>query len=725
MAHAAAADDSDLRDWCLSAALGIKAECASVLAAGAVDTNKTSHNSCLAACGEPLVQLLSRQATRLVALYDENTTVGQNDAESPHADGDGDARDAGDHRHNPPRPPSPPHPLLLKRLDDVLSIAYARFYVYLYKDLPLCWRQLYTDASILKFGGLYLLLLSRRGPQRHEEGGGSGGGEPAAATTPTPVPGGTWLKEEHGNNSREDEEDTLVGDMVKTLDLALILAGAGGRDRERGWIDRAFELLERVQVRRHCSGGTTTSSSTTTTTSKGAGTAAAAAADPSTAAASHDHDKTAGDRLSVDDAVAPRLSPPAKRLKLDNNNNKNKNKNNHDGRHTNSSSTNAAIRPPLQSELFPSSNFPPPSSPSPPPPQLAFSTHRPFTPPVRHPIRRVAATDMDMAAFQRYLDKAAAAGGPEPVILTGLIDDWPARGAARPWDQPAYLLARTFGGRRLVPVEVGRSYVDAGWGQQIVSFGTLLRDYIGIDNVPPCPAGSSSSSVGNSPGQDDNDTTETKPSTTTAYLAQHQLFLQLPHLRDDIRVPDHCYTVPPPHPDPADPSRRLSELDAPLLHAWLGPAGTITPLHTDPYHNLLVQVVGSKYVRLYGPRVAPDAEEEEGSSSPAGNSNHHNVMRARGKEEGGVDMGNTSFWDVGVVEGWDPPPPGGVAGDDGGDEDGQEQTKEDEARQVDDFRKVPFVDCILEPGDTLYIPVGWWHYVRGLSVSFSVSIWWN
>ncbi|KAK6853444.1 hypothetical protein PG990_009448 [Apiospora arundinis] len=95
-------------------------------------------------------------------------------------------------------------------------------------------------------------------------------------------------------------------------------------------------------------------------------------------------------------------------------------------------------------------------------------------------------------------------------------------------------------------------------------------------------------------------------------------------------------------------------------------------------------------------------------------------MQARGKEDG-VEMGNTSSLDVGALEGWDQPA-----------QDQQQlqlplspdgQVSEERIRQA--FKDVPYVDCILNPGDTLYIPIGWWHYVRGLSVSFSVSFWWN
>lgn len=37
------------------------------------------------------------------------------------------------------------------------------------------------------------------------------------------------------------------------------------------------------------------------------------------------------------------------------------------------------------------------------------------------------------------------------------------------------------------------------------------------------------------------------------------------------------------------------------VNAWIGPAGTETPLHTDPHHNLFVQVVGYKYIQLFSP----------------------------------------------------------------------------------------------------------------------------
>ncbi|PNY28739.1 Mitochondrial division protein 1 [Tolypocladium capitatum] len=282
--------------------------------------------------------------------------------------------------------------------------------------------------------------------------------------------------------------------------------------------------------------------------------------------------------------------------------------------------------------------------------------------------------DWTLGRFEDYMN--AGAGEPRPVVFTDLIASWPAL-TDRPWNQPDYLLSKTFGGRRLVPVEVGRSYVDEGWGQELIPFRAFLAKYVAPGLV-------------DADGTDNTDTdTADGAARQVGYLAQHNLFRQIPSLRNDIAVPDFCWAAVPRHP--SDPSRDQPPVDAPRLNAWLGPARTITPLHADGYHNLLCQVVGAKYVRLYPPRAAPR-------------------LRPRAPERG-VDMSNTSGLDVGVLEGWDEPP------------DGVDEAVLAEARAG--LEGVEYSECVLRPGDTLVIPIGWWHYVRSLSVSFSVSFWWN
>ena len=85
-----------------------------------------------------------------------------------------------------------------------------------------------------------------------------------------------------------------------------------------------------------------------------------------------------------------------------------------------------------------------------------------------------------------------------------------------------------------------------------------------------------------------------------AYLAQHALFDQVPQLRDDIAVPDYC-SLSLEEEDEAEGEAEVAVAGELRINAWLGPKGTVSPLHYDRYHNLLAQVVGSKYVRLYSP----------------------------------------------------------------------------------------------------------------------------
>lgn len=226
------------------------------------------------------------------------------------------------------------------------------------------------------------------------------------------------------------------------------------------------------------------------------------------------------------------------------------------------------------------------------------------------------------------------------------------------WHDPTHLLRLTLGGRRLVPIEIGSSYTDEAWGQQIVTFGDYMQKYI----LPDEP-----DEIG--------------------YLAQHDLLTQIPKLRNDICVPDYCYTTPP----AADASisrsglQSAKQLDEPMLNAWFGPRGTRSPLHTDPYHNIFCQVVGYKYVRLYAPEETPD-------------------LYPRGVDESGVNMENTSEIDFAFAR-----------------RHGESVIESSFPK----FRRAKYQEAILGPGQCLYIPVGWWHFVESLSTSFSVSFWWN
>lgn len=268
---------------------------------------------------------------------------------------------------------------------------------------------------------------------------------------------------------------------------------------------------------------------------------------------------------------------------------------------------------------------------------------------------------LDFEAFQQHLDTSTT-----PLIIPDSFDHWPAK---ERWSDLAWLKLRTVNGNRLVPVEIGTSYNEEDWTQKIMTMSQFIDEFL----LPPNPA-------------------------KIGYLAQHDLFTQIPSLKDDIRVPDYCYTTPP---EPSGAALRIPGLadtpdsEEPLMNAWLGPKGTKTPLHTDPYHNVLCQVVGYKYVRLYPPT-------ETDKLYPAG------------IDDAGIDMSNTSRVDV------------QKARQHGGGRDGYDRAELDRlCEEFPLFADAEYEEAILAPGECLYIPLGYWHYVESLTASFSVSFWWN
>ncbi|XP_010728852.3 lysine-specific demethylase 8 isoform X2 [Larimichthys crocea] len=216
----------------------------------------------------------------------------------------------------------------------------------------------------------------------------------------------------------------------------------------------------------------------------------------------------------------------------------------------------------------------------------------------------------------------------KPVILEGIIDHWPALNE-HPWSIE-YL--RSVAGCRTVPVEVGTRYTDEEWSQTLLTVNGFIDRYI-----------------------------LNKDGAAVGYLAQHQLFDQIPELKEDIRLPDYCCLGD-------------GDEDDITVNAWFGPGGTVSPLHQDPQQNFLAQVMGSKYIRLYSP-------EDTDKLYP-----HQSQL-----------LHNTS----------------------------QVEVENPDTERFPEFAKAPYLECVLQPGEVLFIPVQHWHYIRSLELSFSVSFWWS
>ncbi|XP_036336454.1 bifunctional peptidase and arginyl-hydroxylase JMJD5-like [Rhagoletis pomonella] len=218
----------------------------------------------------------------------------------------------------------------------------------------------------------------------------------------------------------------------------------------------------------------------------------------------------------------------------------------------------------------------------------------------------------------------------QPALLLNTIAHWP---AMHKWRDLNYL--HKLAGNRTVPIEIGANYTTDEWSQQLVKIRDFLRRQFVQSN------------------------------TQIEYLAQHELFDQIPALKTDIRIPDYCIL---------HSSGNSSDPEKVSIKAWLGPKNTISPLHYDPEHNLLCQVFGRKQVILAAPT-------DTAKLYP-----HDSEM-----------LCNTSKLDATRLD----------------------------LERFPLAAEVAFYNVTLQVGDCLYIPPKWWHYVRAESESFSVSFWWS
>lgn len=209
----------------------------------------------------------------------------------------------------------------------------------------------------------------------------------------------------------------------------------------------------------------------------------------------------------------------------------------------------------------------------------------------------------------------------QPFVVRGVCNFW--RGLEH-WSSPQFWIAGF--SDSFVPVEIG-NYNSSEFEVALVSFGEY------VEYLCCCP-------------QDNN-----------IYLAQFDIFRRFPLLENDVLpLPDFL---------------QIARHDF-TRSFFMGAPGSFTPLHTDPMPNFLVQIVGTKYVRLHSP------------------SENYRLYQSGSMGTSSIDSDITSA--------------------------GTELY-----RNFPLYKDSPFFEVRLDPGDMLYIPQRWWHFVKNIQTSISVS----
>lgn len=246
-----------------------------------------------------------------------------------------------------------------------------------------------------------------------------------------------------------------------------------------------------------------------------------------------------------------------------------------------------------------------------------------------------------------------------PVVLAGVGSAWP---ALQRWSSASYW--RDVAGERLVPIERGRHYMSPDWSTSLMPLGELASAVLGEED-------------GGAAG---------------VYMAQHALLGQVPALASDVAPwPDYC-ALSEPRQETAEEEGDKEGLEEPLVQVWLG-RDTVSCLHWDAPHNVLVQVVGSKTIRLFPPPPAASCFDPLSPPPPA-------------TATAGAHLPNTSWWDPTTTPAPSP------------------QAEGDNDESTPSASPITGYVATLTPGDGLYIPPGWWHHVVSPGPCAAVSFWW-
>lgn len=209
-----------------------------------------------------------------------------------------------------------------------------------------------------------------------------------------------------------------------------------------------------------------------------------------------------------------------------------------------------------------------------------------------------------------------------PVIIVDVVDTWPARAK---WCLDFF---REQYGDETVTYQKGRSDVD--YREAFIDHGVTgpFSEYIDLIAA----------------GKITND----------YYLIAHDRLLDRPRfapLLNDIGFDDRYF-------DGVDTHGRV--------FFWLGPKGSITPMHRDLGNVYLAQIMGRKSIKLI-----PSTQM-------------HRVYNSVGYHSD-VDFENYSQQDYPLL------------------------------------RDAHIAEVVINPGEMLFIPLGWWHHVKALDVSVSIT----